>query len=65
MVTNDPDPDAPTGRHDGGELTARIATTDAGTTVCTIYPSHVAADEQTSTWISAEEGSFVTVSNYC
>lgn len=44
---------------DGHELTARLATTDDGTTICTIYPPRVERQAQTTTWISAEEGSYV------
>ena len=66
MATNDPNSDtgAPTVRHDGYDLTAQFATTESGTTVCTIYPAHVEDDDRTASWVSAEEGSFVTASNY-
>lgn len=43
------------------ELCATLATADDGTRLCTIYPKRVEADAQTTTWISAEEGSFVAL----
>lgn len=46
------------------ELTSRVATTDDGTTICTIYPPRVETQAQTTTWISAEEGSYVDAAEY-
>jgi hypothetical protein len=71
MATKDPDSNAdgdggaPTVRDDGEQLTAELATTDAGTRVCTIYPAHVGDDERTAAWIRADEDSFVNASDRC
>lgn len=46
---------------DGPELCATLATADDGTQLCTIYPKRVETDAQTTTWISAEEGSYVAL----
>lgn len=42
-------------------LCAKLVTADDGTRLCTIYPERVESDAQTTTWISAEEGSFVAL----
>ena len=45
----------------GPDFRAKLATADDGTELCTIYPKDVEADAKTTTWISAEEGSFVAL----
>lgn len=56
--------DERTVRYDSYELTARLETSESGTTTCTLYPTHVDGDGWTTTWISAVEGAFVNLANY-
>lgn len=65
MATSDPPADAPSVREDVHELIARLSTREDGTTICTLYPADVAADEQTASWIRAMDGSFVDVEDHC
>lgn len=41
------------------ELVASIVHTDDGSRECTIYPNDVSDEIVTTTWLTAEEGSFV------
>lgn len=60
MAINDRGTGAPTRHTDAPpQLCARLTTSGDGTTECTIFPKHVSDGERTTTWISAEEGSFV------
>lgn len=43
------------------ELLAAIVHPDDGPRECTIYPSDVSAEAITTTWLTAEEGSFVSL----
>lgn len=43
------------------ELCARMTTTNDGMTECTIFPKHLSIAEQSTTWITALEGSYVDV----
>lgn len=55
-----PDHDGPlAGRHDGPRLGATLTTDDDGALRCTIHPPDVPADEVTTRWLTAEQGSFV------
>lgn len=64
MEASDHPTDTPT-THDETEqeLVARVVTADDGTELCTIYPQHVEDAAQTTTWVSAEEGSFVDLTD--
>ena len=42
-------------------LLARVEEYDDGTDECTIYPANATATELPTTWVSAEEGSFVSL----
>ena len=55
-----PDHDDPlAGRHDGLRLDVTLTTDDDGALRCTIHPPDVSADEATTRWLTAEQGSFV------
>lgn len=43
------------------ELRSRLASTSDGTTECTIFPADLSPAERTTTWITAEEGSYLDV----
>lgn len=64
MATSDSPTDAPSVRDGVYELTARLSTTEEGTTVCTIYPVETDPGTQTTRWLSAEDDSFVDAENY-
>lgn len=62
MATNDRRTRVPTGRYpERPELDAQMTATDDGTIECTIYPTEAPDGRRTTTWITAEEGSYVAL----
>lgn len=53
-----PDPPDP-----AAEMAAEIVVAEDAPAECTIFPRGVAGFERTTTWISAEEGSFVSLAD--
>lgn len=45
-----------------GELVAHVETYDGAPDECTFYPAGLADDELMTSWITAEEGSFLALS---
>jgi hypothetical protein len=46
---------------DGGEYAAIVVPADDSPPECTIFPLDATEDELLTTWVSAEEGSFVAL----
>ncbi|WP_254820945.1 DUF7511 domain-containing protein [Haloglomus halophilum] len=61
MSTDNHSFDRRTESFDEPDLCVHLEEGPDGTT-CTIYPSEVPSHEQTTTWISADAGSYVTLS---
>lgn len=56
----------PVAKHYRGTQTllARTVESEDGDTECTIYPAAVPPERRVTTWISASEGAFVSLSEY-
>lgn len=44
-----------------GPITTTVVTYDDAPDECTIHPANVSVGETTTAWISAEEGSFISI----